>query len=93
MTTPVNEEQKNPVTRPKNVQFEPNLPASRYPRSRSFEGKPRGHYYDRSYQHEMPQTYGDDYDDDRCSTCSSSSDSDDYPYYYEPPRRNGPRIT
>ncbi|XP_071153374.1 prickle planar cell polarity protein 3-A-like isoform X1 [Mytilus edulis] len=94
-TTPVNEEQKmNPITRPKNVQFEPNPQVSRYPRSRSFEGKPRGHYYDRSFQHEMPQGYAEGYDDDRCSTCSSSSDSDDYPYYYEPPRRSaGPRIT
>jgi hypothetical protein len=41
----------------------------------------------------MQQGCGENYDDDRCSTCSSSSDSDDYPYYYEPPRRSGPRIT
>lgn len=94
-TTPINDGQRmTPITRPKNVQFDPSIPAPKYPRSRSFEGKPRGHYYDRSYQHEMPpQGYAEGYDDDRCSTCSSSSDSDDYPYYYEPPRRNGPRIT
>jgi hypothetical protein len=93
-TTPITDEQRmNPITRPKNVQFEPNLQVSKYPRSRSFEGKPRGHYYDRSFQHEMQQGCGENYDDDRCSTCSSSSDSDDYPYYYEPPRRSGPRIT
>lgn len=102
-------EKMNPIRRPPGGRTPQPLQVSRYPRSRSFEGRPSDRNY-REHRHHYntnaaPLTaaqgeghfsdsqYVNCRDDDRCSTCSSSSDSDDYYYYYDSHRSQRPKIS